>query len=155
MKASIRNRRQLATPLAMTIVLLALLTTACPTSKDLDAMAKASNELAHDVLVANQVTAEFFKAGKMSLATKDKIADKLGTIGEKGEKFNNLLIDLDKKYPQGALPPQDLAFVKQNLAELRQLYSDVLADLLPLRAQKAVSSLDKHLTTIEKVVNNK
>jgi len=135
------------------VIAFALLNTACPTSSDLDRMAKASNELAHDTLIANQVTADFFKAGKMSLATKDKIADKLGVIGDKGEKFNNLLIDLDKKYPQGTVPPKDLAFVKQNLSELRQLYSDVLADLLPLKAQKAVSNLDKHLTTIEKVVN--
>jgi hypothetical protein len=159
------------------ILALALLNTACPTSKDLDTMAKASQELAHDVLLANQVTAEVYKAKSDALiakfnasvtpeekaavkaqqvsllATKDKIADKLGIIGDKGEKFNNRLIDLDKKYPQGTLPPQDLTFVKQNLSELRQLYTDVLADLLPLKAQKAVSSLDKHLTTIEKVVN--
>jgi len=139
------------------LLILLVVTTAgfkgCPSSNDLDTMAKASNELAHDTLIANQVTADFFTAGKMSLAIKDKIADKLGIIGDKGEKFNSLLIDLDKKYPQGTLPPQDLTFIRQNLSELRQLYSEVLADLLPLKAQKAVSSLDKHLTTIEKVVN--
>ena len=138
--------------LGATLIALALITTACPTSNDLDRMAKASNELAHDVLLANQVVAEFYKAGKIPLAAKDKIAEKLGVIGDKGEKFNNLLIDLDKKYPQGTLPPQDLAFVKANLSELRALYSGVLADLLPFKAQKAVSSLDQHLSTIEKAV---
>ena len=143
----IRQRRQLAM-----VLMLALITTACPSSSDLDRMAKASNELAHDVLLANKVVGEFFTAGKMPLATKDKIADKLGIIGDKGEKFNNVLIEMDKKYPQGTLPPQDLQFVRDNLTQLRQLYTDVLADLLPFKAQKAVSSLDKHLDTIEGVV---
>lgn len=124
----------------------------CPSSNDLDSAAKASNELAHDVLLANQVVAEFYMAGKIPLAAKDKIADKLGVIGDKGEKFNNILIELDKKYPQGTLPPQDVAFVRENLSVLRQLYSEILADLLPFKAQKAVSELNKDLTTIEKVV---
>lgn len=146
------TRQYLPTIASVFIVTLALLSTACPSSNELDAAAKASNELAHDVLIANQVVGDFFKAGKMSLAMKDKIADKLGVIGDKGEKFNSLLIELDKKYPQGTLPPQDIQFVRQNISELRQLYNEVLADLLPIKAQKAVSDLDKHLTTIEKVV---
>ena len=104
------------------------------------------------MLTANRVIAEFYKAGKMPLAAKDKIADKLGVIGDKGEKFNNAVIALDKKYPQGTLPPQDLQFVRDNVSELRALYAGVLADLLPFKAQKAVNSLDKHLTEIEKVV---
>lgn len=131
----------------------ALLTTACPSSNDLDRAAKASNELAHDVLLANQVVAEFYTAGKIPLAAKDKIADKLGVIGDKGKKFNDILISLDKKYPQGTIPAQDAQFVRENLSELRQLYSEIVADLLPFKAQKAVSSLDKHLDTIEGVVN--
>jgi hypothetical protein len=145
-------RRYRSSALCAAIVTVALITTACPTSSDLDRMAKASNELAHDTLLANQIVGEFFKSGKMPLAAKDKIADKLGVIGDKGEKFNNSLIELDKKYPQGTLPPQDLQFVRDNLSELRQLYSDVLADLIPFKAQKAVSSLDKHLDTIEGVI---
>jgi hypothetical protein len=145
--------RQISPPLALAILVTALLCTACPSSNDLDRAAKASSELAHDTLIANQVVLEFFKAGKVPLAEKDKIADKLGVIGDKGQKLNALLIDLDKKYPQGTAPPQDVEFVKQNLSELRQLYSDVLASLLPFKAQKAVGKLDQHLTTIEKAVS--
>ena len=144
----IRQRRQLI-PL---VLVLALLTTACPSSNDLDRAAKASNELAHDVLLANRAVAELYKSGRMSLATKDKVAVKLGVIGDKGEKFNNILIELDKKYPQGTLPPQDVSFVRENLSQLRALYADVLADLSLLKAEKVVSALDKDLTTIEKVV---
>lgn len=146
-------RRRSPTLLALTLITITLLTTACPSSNDLDRAAKASSELAYDVLLANRVVAEFYQSGKLSLAAKDKIANKLGVIGDKGDKFNNILIELDKKYPQGALPPQDIQFVKSNLKELRDLYNDVLADLLPLKAQKAVSGLDKHLKTIEGVVN--
>lgn len=147
-----RLRRYSSTILAVGIITVALLTTACPKSRDLDVAAQASNELAHDVLLANQVVADFYKAGKITLAAKDKIADKLGVIGDKGEKFNNLLIELDKKYPQGTLPPQDLNFIRQNLSELRQLYSAVLADLLPFKAQSAITALDKDLSKVEKVV---
>lgn len=145
-------RRYASTYFCATLFLLALITTACPTSNELDAAAKASNELAHDVLLANQVVGEFYKAGKIPLASKDKIAEKLGVIGDKGERFNAVLIDLDKKYPQGTPPPQDIQFIRDNLSELRALYSGVLADLLPFKAQKAVSSLDKHLSAVEKVV---
>ncbi len=134
------------------VVLLLALLKACPSSSDLDQMAKASNELSHDLVVANKVVGEFFKAGKIPLASKDKIADKLGVIGTKGKAFNDFLIQLDKKYPQGTLPPQDLALVRANLSELRQLYASVLADLIPFNAGGAVTNLDKHLTTIEKVV---
>lgn len=147
------RRRYLPSVACAALITLALLTTACPTSSDLDRIANASDELAHDVLLANRVVAEFYTAGKIPLAAKDRIADKLGVIGDKGEKFNSLLIELDKKYPQGALPPQDLQFVRDNLAQLRQLYADVLTDLLPFKAQKAVGELNKDLTTIEKVVN--
>ena len=145
-------RRYRSPALCAAIVVVALLATACPSSSDLDRMANASNELAHDVLLANRVVTEFYTAKKMPIEVKDRIADKLGVIGNKGERFNDSLIALDKKYPQGTLPPQDLQFVRDNLAELRQLYSSVLADLLPFKAQKAVSSLDKHLDTIEGVV---
>lgn len=141
--------RYLAFVLTLT---LSLLNTACPSSSELDRMAKASSELAHDTLLANRVVAAFYKSGRMSLTTKDKVADKLGVIGDKGNKFNELLIQLDAKYPQGTLPPQDLAFVRQNLIELRQLYGEIIADLLPFGAQKAVSELDKDLSAIEKVV---
>ena len=134
------------------LLLLVVITTACPSSTDLDRAARASNELAHDVLLANQVVGEFFVAGKIPLAAKDRIADKLGVIGDKGQKFNALLIELDKKYPQGIPLPQDVTFIRENLSELRQLYTDIIADLLPFKAQKAVGSLDKHLSQIEGVV---
>jgi hypothetical protein len=119
----------------------------------LDSAAKASNELAHDILLANRGVAEFYAAGKMPLEAKDRIANKLGVIGDKGDKFNNIVIELDKKYPKGTPSPKDLAFLRENLSELRRLYTDIIADLLPFGAQKTVSALNKDLTTIEKAVN--
>ena len=145
-------RRYCSTTLSLALVIIVLTTTACPSSNDLDRAAKASDELAHDILLANRTVAEFYAAKKIPLAAKDKLADKLGVIGDKGQKFNAILIELDKKYPQGTMPPQDVQFVRDNLAQLRALYTDILADLLPFKAQKAVSSLGKHLDTIEGVV---
>lgn len=150
-----QTRRSLQTRYLAIIVLLVAVTAgfkSCPSSNELDSAAKASNELAHDVLLANRFVAEFYAAGKIPLAAKDKIADKLAIIGDKGQKFNSILIDLDQKYPQGTLPPQDVQFLRENLSELQRLYTEILADLLPFKAQKAVSELGKDLTTIEKVV---
>jgi len=150
-----QNQRSLQARYLAIIVLLVAVTAgfkSCPSSNDLDSAAKASNELAHDVLLANRFVADFYAAGKIPLAAKDRIADKLGVIGDKGDKFNNIIIELDKKYPQGTLPPQDVQFVRDNLSELQRLYTEILADLLPFKAQKAVSELGKDLTTIQKVV---
>lgn len=135
------------------VTVLVLLCAACPSSSDLDRMAKASNELAHDLVIANRVVGEFFTAGKMSLAQKDKLAKQLGEIGKRGDAFNNLLVELDKKYPQGTVPPQDLNFLKAEWRSFKALYDAVLADLMPLGAQKAVKELGKDVNTIDEVIN--
>jgi hypothetical protein len=143
-------RRQLVTALLITV---ALLSTACPSSNDLDRMAKASNEIAHDTLTANRVVAEFYTAGKMSLVAKDKAADLIGRIQVKGEAFNNTLIELDRKYPQGTLPPDTLQLLRANFAELSTLVRELAQGLIPLGAQAATKDLTKHVNTIEGVLN--
>lgn len=143
-------RRVLPLPL---LLLSICLLTACPKQTDLDRMAKASNELAHDTLLANKVVAEFYKAGKIPTAQKDKIADLLGRIGEKGNVFNNTLIELDKKYPEGTVPPDTLTFLRNNFSELRALFTAVFDDLKVFHAEGAVSKLDSHLNTIGEVLN--
>ncbi len=142
--------RHLKTKMAV-LVMLVMLASACPKSTDLDRGAKASNELAHDLVIANKVVGEFYTAGKIPLGDKDRIARQLGVIGDKGEALNNILIDLDKKYPQGTVPPQDAQFIRDNISELRRLYTEVVASLLPFGAQKAVDKLGEHINTIEEV----
>lgn len=137
--------------LIVVLATLVAVTSACPKSSDLDRAAKASNELAHDLVLANKVVAEFYMAGKIPLTDKDKVAAKLKLLGLKGEALNSILIDLDKKYPQGTVPPQNAQFIKDNIAELRRLYTEIVADLLPFGAQKAVGSFGAHLSTIEEV----
>lgn len=146
----IQTRRQLI-PL---IIILALLSTAerCPKEKDLDRMAKASNELAHDALTANRVVAEFYAAGKMSLAAKDKAADLIGRIREKGMAFNNTLLELDKKYPQGTPPPETLQLLRDNFAEISALVRELAQGLAPFGARAATRDLNKHVDTIEGVL---
>lgn len=146
----IQTRRQRV--LIPAILALALLSTACPKEKDLDRMAKASNEIANDALTANRVVAEFYTAGRMSLAAKDKAADIIGKIQVKGEAFNNTLIELDKKYPQGTVPPDTLQLLKDNFAEIAALVRELTQGLIPLGAQAATKDLNKHVNTIEEVL---
>lgn len=138
--------------LAVAVPALVLTQTACPSSNDLDRMAKASNELAHDTLTANRVVAEFFAAGRMSLAAKDKAADLIGKIREKGTAFNNTLIDLDKKYPQGTPPPDTLRLLRDNFAEISALVRELAEGLIPLGAASATKDMSKHTRTIEEVL---
>lgn len=147
----IQTRRQLAILVVISLCLVSQ--TACPKEKDLDRMAKASNEIAHDALTANRVVAEFYTAGRMSLAAKDKAADLIGKIQVKGEAFNNLLIELDKKYPQGTVPPDTLTLLRNNFAEISALVRELAAGLLPFGAQAATKDLTKHVNTVEEVLN--
>lgn len=146
----IQTRRQRA--LIPIVLILALLSTACPKEQDLDRMAKASNELAHDALTANRVVAEFYAAGKMSLAAKDKAANLIGRIREKGMAFNNTLIELDKKYPQGTPPPETLQLLRDNFAEISALVRELAQGLAPFGASAATKDLNKHVDTIEGVL---
>jgi len=142
-------RRRLAISLVITF---ALLSAACPSSNDLDRMSNASNELAHDALTANRVVAEFYAAGKMSLAAKDKAADLIGRIREKGMAFNNTLIELDKKYQQGTVPPNTLQLLRDNFAEISGLVRELAQGLAPFGARAATKDLNKHVDTIEEVL---
>lgn len=145
------RRRQLAITLALTLCVLSQ--TACPKEKDLDRMAKASNELAHDALTANRIVAEFYTSGRMSLAAKDKAADLIGKIRVKGMAFNNTLIELDKKYPQGTVPPETLQLLKDNFAEISALVRELAQGLVPFGAESATKDLNKNVKVIEGVLS--
>jgi hypothetical protein len=134
------------------VVILAVLATACPSSNDLDRMAKASNEIAHDTLTANRVVAEFYTAKKISLAQKDKFADIIGKIQVKGAAFTNLLIELDKKYPQGTPPPDTIAVLRANFAEISALVQELTQGLIPLGAASATTDMNKHVKTVQEVL---
>lgn len=135
------------------VLVLALLTTACPSSNDLDTAAKASNELAHDLETGLDTVVDLYKAKVFSLDFKDRTVAKIETLTNKGKAFQAIVKDLDAKYPQGTPPPQDLQFLRENVNELRRLYTDILADLLPFGKQNILDGFNKDLKSIEKVVN--
>ena len=135
------------------VVVLALLATACPSSNDLDSAAKASNEMAHDLETGVDVVVELYKAKVIPLDAKDKIVGKIEVLKNKGVAFQNIVKELDVKYPQGTPPPQNLQFLRENVNELRRLYTDILADLIPFNATKALNDFNGSLKKIEKVVN--
>lgn len=132
---------------------------ACPKSSDIDRAAKASNELAHDAVVAEKSVAALYNAGKLgstpaeNLQRKDSIAAKLKTIAVNGKKFNDALIVLDKKYPQGTLPPQDLQFLKDNWQLVAGPFLQLFSELDLLGALDSVKELNEDVTTIDKVIN--
>lgn len=127
--------------------------TACPSQKDLTAMAKASRELAHDTVVAEKTVGEFYLSGRLSKPKKDNYADKLKKIAVDGKKFNDILITLDKQYPEGTLPPDKAEFVRNTWQPLSLLISSVLGDLLSDGLKDAGKGLDKHSTTITEVLS--
>lgn len=143
-----RTRRSL---LAFALVSCVLFT-ACPSSSDLDRMAKASRELAHDTETSEKIIGEFYKAGKIPLAKKDQYAVTLKTIAVNGKRFNDTLIQLDKQYPQGNVPPQNLAFLKSNFLTISQPFQELLADLNLFGLGSAVKGLSKDVSTIEGVL---
>ncbi|HEY6244577.1 MAG TPA: hypothetical protein VIX17_11545 [Pyrinomonadaceae bacterium] len=132
-------------------VLLALmLFKACPTQSDLTRMAKASNELGHDTVVAEKTVAAFYQAGRISKERKDFYADKLKVIAVKGKAFNDLLVSLDKQYPEGSLPPDQTQAVRDLWAPLALLIGSVVSDIASdgMKAGK----LDEHAKTISGVL---
>lgn len=147
------SRRYVAPALALALALVTFSQTACPSSNDLDAAAKASNEMAHDLETGLDVVVELYKVNVIPLAAKDKIVGKIEVLKDKGVEFNNIVKELDVKYPQGTPPPQNLQFLRENVNELRRLYTDILADLIPFNATNALKDFNGSLKSIEKVVN--
>lgn len=138
--------------LAITILLsLTCLAPACPKQSDLDRAAKASREIAFDVKNGNKLVGELYLAGKLSLPAKDKAADLLGKIGDKGEAFNNALIELDKKYPSGTVPPENLQFIKDSIGVISNLFKELFSGLDLFGATSAVKDLKEDVEALEKV----
>lgn len=141
--------------LAALVIVLSLLSVAkqCPSrEKDLDRMAKASNEIANDALTANRVVAEFYTAGKLSLEAKDKAANLIGQIHDKGVAFNNLLIEMDARYRQGTVPSDVLQILRENFAEVAALIRELASGLTPFAARDVTKNLTKRVETIEGVL---
>lgn len=138
------------------LVALVVLTTgawACPKSSDLDKAAKASNELAHDVVTTEKAVAALYNNRRITLAQKDSIAAKLKTIAVNGKRFNDALIALDKKYPQGTLPPQDVQFLKDNWQLVAKPFLELFGELDLLDQVGVVKELSEDVSTIDRVVN--
>lgn len=139
------------------IIVLALLVQAqqCPSQKDLDRMTKASGELAHDVGLVTEVVTEAYNAKKISFEKKNELADILIKISKGGKKFNNLLIELDKKYPDGTVPPDTAQFLRDNFREIAEPFRELLGglNLFGLGGKDGVKELKKDVEIIEGVLN--
>lgn len=125
--------------------------TACPSTSDLDRAAKASREIAYDVKTANKLVGEFYLAGKLSLQSKDAAADLLGKIGDKGNSLNEALIDLDRKYPSGTIPPENVQFIRDNIGQISTLFRQLFTGLEIRGLTSAVKDLKSDVDTLKKI----
>lgn len=136
------------------LLLVSLLTTACPSQSDLTRAAKASNELAHDVVLAEKAVGAVFKADRISRDAKDRYAAALKSIATNGKRFNNSLVELDKKYPEGKTPPPEtLQFLRENWREVSAPFAALLAELNLFGLGDAVKELKGDVGTIDKVLS--
>jgi len=142
---------------ASLILILTALLTACPSEDDLTRMAKASRELAHDTSTGTKAVKAYYESVPLTperMARKDRIAEKLKLIATNGKRFNDLLIEIDKKYPEGTEPPPEtLRFLRENWQEVivpfRELYQDLKTD----GAESKVKDLKKNTDKITEVLN--
>lgn len=140
--------------LAPVVLVLAVLSlTACPSQKDIDRMASASRELAHDTVTVERAVGAVYASGHLSKARKDSYAAKLKDVAIKGKAFNDILVDLDKKYPEGTLPPGTLQTLNNEFAPLSALITSIIADLTSDGLRKSGADLDKHTQTITEVLS--
>lgn len=145
-----RNRVSIAA-----VIMLALVCTACPSQKDLDRMTKASGELAYDVGLVTDVITEAYNAKKISFEKKNELADILLRVSKGGKKFNDLLITLDAKYPDGTVPPDTLQFLRENFREIAEPFRELLngLNLFGLGGADGVKEMKKDVETVEGVLN--
>lgn len=127
---------------------------ACPKQQsEFDKIAKASNEIAGDVVLSEKIIATQFKAGKISLERKDFFAAKLKLIAVNGKKFNDALIALDAKYPQGSPPVSEIQFLRDNWQLVAGPFLELFGQLDLLGQGTAVKELHDDVMVIERVVN--
>jgi hypothetical protein len=115
-------------------------------------MASASRELAHDTLTIEKAVAAVYTSGHMSKARKDDYASKLKSVAVRGKAFNDLLIDLDKKYPQGTVPPDTATLLRNEFAPFSALIASIIADLTSDGLKGSGKSLEGHSKTIAEVL---
>lgn len=137
-------------PAALTTIVLTQ--TACPKQSDFDRLAKASQELAHDTVLAVDAVVILHKSGKLSLGAKERALDKLEIISTNGKRFNQTLISLNEKYKGQELPPDAIAFVRDNFREISKPFYELLSELNLFGAGSAARELSTDVKTIEEVI---
>jgi hypothetical protein len=101
-------------------------------SQRIDKAAGASRGIAHDTVSAEQVVKTLYQSGKLSLAKKDFLADKLSFIAREGADFNNLVVKLDLQEKAGTLPANAAQLIAENFAPIAQAFADLLVEIQKL-----------------------
>lgn len=122
MRSMLQQRRQLAA----LILVLAILSTACPTSSQIDKAARASNDLSRYTADAISLTRTLFEQQLISLEKKDQIADRLLELSKAGKSFNELITNLNTQYASGTVPPSAWTQLSQNFDQISALFIQLL-----------------------------
>lgn len=144
------KRKLFIIPLLIFTLLLTAGFKGCPSEDELTTMAKASRELSHDVLVAEQSVGALYQGGKISLEAKDKAAAKLKLIAVNGQRFNATLVELNKKYPQGNPPPETLQLLRDNWQSVIVPFQELYRELTDKSAVKDLKRDTDKITEVLK-----
>lgn len=129
-------------------------------SKEIDKLARTSQELSHDVGLGIDAVSVLFKTGKLSLEQKDFLADKLGKLSEAGGKFNAFVMRLDEQEKAGTLPANWLQLIRNEWSTVFDLWRAITSDISTLQLapaeqkqlQAGTDELEKSLSTIQRVL---
>jgi len=107
--------------------------TACKET-DLDKMAKASRELAGDVVTGEKVVATVFTGGLISITQKDRFADYFKSIAIAGASYNAMVKDFSEQAKNGTLPTNALQLLAAEFDKVVTPFLQLLDDLGKLSA---------------------
>lgn len=135
--------------IALSLILtLAILNTACPkpSQSTLDKAANASRTVSTRYVETVDFVTNLYKGHAIDLATKDKIADALETLGKSGKKFNALLASYSAQYADGKVPANIWSTISENFDKLSADFLKILpflpqaAGLGDTKAFRAISA---------------
>ena len=118
----------------------------------IDRAAKASATVAQYTGQAITIVGDLFKAGAISLETKDKLADLLIKFSKGGKEFNDLVISVNNQVKGGAVPINSWAQITAQFNQLISVFMQIV-DAIPQAAGLANSKAFKTITAAVLVIS--
>lgn len=137
------------------VLIFALLISACFTPAQLDRAAKASKAIAERTGEAITLVDTFYTSQTISLAVKDKLADKLIALSKGGKKFNDLIARYSAIYKDGKVPASVWSELITNFDGIWSPFGELL-NLVPqaagLKDSKAFQIVSQSVLALAKIL---